>query len=99
MQILNLLAAATWEDVVPFIAMATVPLASAIAVLWKRNNSLQDKLLEQAEKILPLSTQLTGALEDVVKLVEGVQKRTPTKAQMDRFSRNLERLARMAEKG
>ena len=96
MQILNLLAAATWEDVVPFIAMATVPLASAIAVLWKRNNSLQDKLLEQAEKILPLSTQITGAVSDVVSLVEKVQERTPTQAQIDRFNRNLERLARMA---
>lgn len=80
----------------PFIAMATVPLGSAIALLWRRNNILQDRLLEQAEKILPLSTQIVGAVSDVVVLVEKVQQRTPTKAQMDRFSRNLERLARMA---
>ena len=96
MQSLHLLAAATWEDVVPFIAMATAPLGSAIAILWKKNTALQDKLLEQAEKILPLATQITGAVSDVVVLVEKVQERTPTQAQIDRFNKNMERLSRMA---
>ena len=96
MPVLHLIAAATWEDVVPFIAMATVPLASAIAIMWKRNNTLQDKLLEQPEKLIPLAVQITGAASDLVTLAETVQDRTPTRAQIDRFNRNMERLARMA---
>ena len=94
--ILPLLAAATWEEVVPFIAMVSVPLCSVIGVLYKRNNALQDKMLEQAERIIPLATNLSSAVTELSGLVDKIQSRSLTQQQVDRFNRNLERFVRVA---
>lgn len=91
-----LLAAATWDEVVPFIAMVSVPLCSVIGILYKRNNSLQDKMLEQAERIIPLATNLASAVTELSGLVDKIQGRSLTQQQVDRFNRNLERFVRVA---
>jgi hypothetical protein len=90
------LAECSWEQVVPFIGMASVPLVGAIGILWKQLLSVQTQLVEQAQTVFPLASGLSQSLPETASLIVGIQDRSPSKDQIDRFNRNIERLERMA---